>query len=111
MERFVSPPRDQLTKLRQPLTSGEKQVFEFFDTHLSKEWEIYIHPHLNGLRPDFVLLHPSVGIAIFEVKDWNLNALNYKVIKREDKCPLLVGEKDGKNFSLQKHNLMNYLIN
>jgi hypothetical protein len=46
---------------------------------LPPEWEIYIQPHLNGLRPDFVLLNPKVGIGVFEVKDWNLDARDYFV--------------------------------
>lgn len=75
MARFVQPPQDQLDKLRRPLTPGERRVFEVFDARLPHEWEIYIEPHLNGLRPDFVLLHPKAGIAVFEVKDWNLDAV------------------------------------
>ncbi|VAW59783.1 DNA helicase II related protein [hydrothermal vent metagenome] len=104
MTRFVSPPIDQFEKLRQPLTEGERIVFDLFNAHLSDEWEIYLQPHLNGLRPDFVLLNPQVGIAVFEVKDWNLNAMNYAVHKREGKAPLLIGEKDGKKFSMQSQN-------
>ena len=34
---------------------------------------------LNGLRPDFVLLHPRNGIAVFEAKDWDLDAMDYFV--------------------------------
>ena len=68
------------------------------------EWEIYVQPHLNGLRPDFVLLHPRAGIAVFEVKDWNLAAMHYEVIERDGKSPVLIGEKDGKRFSLQNQN-------
>ena len=104
MSRFISPPRNQLDKLRQPLTDGERIVFELFDAHLPAEWEIYLQPHLNGLRPDFVLLNPQVGIAVFEVKDWDLRAMRYIVQKREIKPPILIGEKDGKRFSLQSQN-------
>lgn len=71
--RHISPPLDQLDKLRQPLTSGEKKVLELFHNKLPIEWEIYVQPHLNGLRPDFVLLNPSGGLAVFEVKDWGLD--------------------------------------
>ena len=39
------------------------------------EWEMYIQPHLNGLRPDLVLLNPTVGIAVFEIKDWSLTTI------------------------------------
>lgn len=104
MSRFVSPPINQFDKLRQPLTEGERIVFELFNTYLPVEWEIYLQPHLNGLRPDFVLLHPKVGIAVFEVKDWNLQAMKYSVRSRDGKSPVLIGEKDGKEFSLQSQN-------
>ena len=79
MTRFVSPPKAEHHKLRQPLTSGEKMVFEFFDTHLPEHWDIYLQPHLNGLRPDIVLLSPKIGIAVFEIKDWDLDAMQYWV--------------------------------
>nr|WP_314572347.1 UvrD-helicase domain-containing protein [uncultured Pseudomonas sp.] len=102
--RFISPPRDQLNKLRQPLTPGEWKVFKLFDRYLDPEWEIYVQPHLNGLRPDFVLLHPRVGIAVFEVKDWNLNAMNYCVKQDGDRPPVLMAEKDGKSFSIESEN-------
>ncbi|MCC7494877.1 MAG: NERD domain-containing protein [Fimbriimonadaceae bacterium] len=75
--RLIEPPRDQLDRLRTPLTAGERRVLDFFDETLDQAWEIYIQPHLNGLRPDFVLLNPHAGIAVFEVKDWNLAALGY----------------------------------
>lgn len=87
--RFISPPLNQLASLRTPLTTGERQVLYFFDEHLAPEWEIYIQPHLNGLRPDFVLLNPEVGIAVFEVKDWNLDALNYRFELRDKAPPAL----------------------
>ena len=104
MERFVSPPVSQLDKLRQPLTDGERLVFDFFHAHLSVEWEIYIQPHLNGLRPDFVLLNPRVGIAVFEVKDWNFAAMHYEILERPGKAPILKAKKDGKEFFLQRQN-------
>lgn len=65
--------------MRTPLNPSEQLVFEFFDTQLPPEWEIYVQPHLNGLRPDFVLLNPNVGIAVFEVKGWNLEHVRYSV--------------------------------
>ncbi|WP_254694237.1 UvrD-helicase domain-containing protein [Sulfitobacter sp. SK012] len=77
--RVVDPPIDQHEFLRQPMTRGEKLVFQLFDRLLSPEWEIYVQPHLNGLRPDFVILNPNVGIGVYEVKDWNLDAMKYHV--------------------------------
>jgi hypothetical protein len=103
--RVVLPGRDELPHLRTALTDGEWTVFKFFDSLLPEEWEIYVQPHLNGLRPDFVLLHPKVGIAVFEVKDWDLSALRYHVRPREDKSPELIAtDSNGKTFSLQYEN-------
>ncbi len=104
MERFVSPPINQLDKLRQPLTKGERLVFDFFHAHLSKEWEIYIQPHLNGLRPDFVLLNPNTGIAVFEIKDWDLDAMEYWVEGRLGESPIMLAKREGKRFSVQSQN-------
>lgn len=104
MARIVSPPRSELNSLRQQLEEGEWRALEFFDAHLPEEWEIYVQPHLNGLRPDFVLLHPEVGVAVFEVKNWDLDAVERWVETRLDKAPILKGRKEGKTFSLQSDN-------
>lgn len=97
--RIISPPLNQLASLRTPLTVGEQRVLDFFDNFLAPEWEIYIQPHLNGLRPDFVLLNPQVGIAVFEVKDWNLDALDYQFELQGKLPPKLVSHShDGKQF-------------
>ncbi len=102
--KIVCPPLTDLDKLRQPLTEGERLVLNFFLNHLTQDWEIYIQPHLNGLRPDFVLLSPQKGIAVFEVKDWNLDALHYFFKKPANTAPILFGDDGKKQFSLQKQN-------
>ena len=79
--RFISPALSSLSRLRPPLNAGELKVLEFFDKNLDIEWEIYIQPPLNGLRPDFVLLHPNRGIAVFEVKDWDPQKIDYQYNK------------------------------
>ncbi|TXS92761.1 AAA family ATPase [Parahaliea maris] len=104
MDRVVSPPKKDFDRLRQPMTAGEKKVFDLFDNYLAPEWEIYVQPHMNGLRPDFVLLNPSVGIAVFEVKDWDLDAMHYSVEERKGRVPGLIAIKDGKKFSRQSDN-------
>lgn len=103
--RIISPARDQLPNLRTALTAGEWSVFRFFDELLPEDWEIYIQPYLNGLRPDFVLLNPRVGIAVYEVKDWDLAAMRYHTRVREDKAPeLMATDRNGNTFSLQYEN-------
>jgi hypothetical protein len=102
--RIIYPPLASHAKLRQKMTAGEQKVLELFDRELAPEWEIYIQPHLNGLRPDFVLLNPSVGIAVFEVKDWNLNAMRYFTKKDQWGHDALWAKKDGKEFCIQGQN-------
>jgi hypothetical protein len=103
--RFISPPREELSNLRTTLTNGEWEVFNFFDKHLSNNWEIYVQPHLNGLRPDFVLLNAAAGIAVFEVKDWDIDLMSYFVKRRDGKPPILLAtDNNGITFSLQAEN-------
>jgi hypothetical protein len=102
--RVINPPLEDLPNLRQPLTEGEYVVLNYFIEHLPSEWEIYIQPHLNGLRPDFVLLHPKRGIAVYEVKDWDLSAMEYFTKIQGNGAPILMGSRDGKQFSLEKQN-------
>ena len=100
MARLVSPPISELKKLRTPLQDGELEFFNFLNSNLDERWEIYIQPHLNGLRPDFVLLHPIKGVAIFEVKDWDLDKIDYSTVSKDGEIPLLRGTKNGKQFFL-----------
>jgi len=102
--RIISPPVEAFSELRQPLTTGELAVFEMFHRTLPAEWEIYVQPHLNGLRPDFVLLNPKVGIGVFEVKDWDLDAMRYTVRRDGQGKAVLWGEADGKPFSIRRNN-------
>jgi hypothetical protein len=106
MPRIIEPPLDELPALPTPLTAGERQVLELFDAKLPEAWEIYVQPHLNGLRPDFVLLNPKVGIAVFEVKDWNLDAMEYWAEpNRKGGLPkLMARDRDGKRFSREYDN-------
>lgn len=101
MNRVISPSRSELHELRQSLQKGEWRVFEFFHRLLPAEWDIYVQPHLNGLRPDFVLLHPKIGIAVFEIKDWDLDRLEYWVEERPDRAPILMGRRQDETFSLK----------
>ena len=108
-KRKISPPIEDHEDLRQKMTPGEELVFHLFNNHLPPDWEIYIQPHLNGLRPDFVLLSPQRGIAVFEVKDWDLNAMEYFTKEYESqydkkKYHKLWAKKDGKEFSKQSDN-------
>ena len=103
IDRIIYPPVKTHHQLKQPLTAGEENVFHFFNRHLPEGWEIYIQPHLNGLRPDFVLLNPEGGIGVFEVKDWNLDAMRY-FSKKSAWGNELWAERSGKEFCIQSEN-------
>ena len=107
-QRVISPPLAALDALPTvPGWAGERKVILFFDRLLPEGWEIYIQPHLNGLRPDLVLLHPEHGIAVFEVKDWDLDAMEYSF---EGNPPTLHAVSDGKRFSKQAENPLEKVI-
>lgn len=105
MPRIISPSLDEISKLRQPLTAGEREVLDLFNRSLSADWEIYVQSHLNGLRPDFVLLNPTVGIAVFEVKDWDLDAMRYRIVgSTERDYRLRAIAPDGRDIDLESSN-------
>lgn len=106
MSRIIHPPSTELQNLRQPLTAGEMAVLRCFQQELPSKWEIYIQPHMNGLRPDFVLLNPDVGIGVFEIKDWNFDAMHYhnKLASRhggDQDHPILRATREGKTFDIK----------
>jgi hypothetical protein len=68
----IYPDWEQISNYRTPLTDGELTLAKFLDKNLPDTWEIYIQPYLNGDKPDVAILNPSIGVVIFEVKDWKL---------------------------------------
>lgn len=62
-----------------PRTEGEKYLLDVFSSSPRFDgWMIFEQPHINSMKPDFILLHPERGIVIIEVKDWNLNLDTYE---------------------------------
>jgi hypothetical protein len=111
MARIIDPPRHQWGKLLTPLTDGERRLIDLFDAELQPDWEIYVQPHLNGLRPDIVLLHPNVGVAVFEVKDWDLGAMQYYCKSLETgRQVLMARDGSGNSFSLEAQNPINKIL-
>jgi hypothetical protein len=68
--RFVQPPVEELDRVF--ANEGERIFVRYLLDHLPEAWEVYVQPPLNGKRPDVIVLHPDIGIGVFEVKDWNL---------------------------------------
>ena len=95
MGRLISPIEEEIPNLKTRPTAGELCVLQFFRSNLNDNWEIYFQPHLNGCRPDFVLLNPNVGIGVFEVKDWDLKAQNLSYTDGKHGPRTLTGEASG----------------
>lgn len=111
MARVINPAREQFDQLVTPLTQGELRLIDLFDETLSPEWEMYVQPHLNGLRPDLVLLHPRVGVAVFEVKDWNLAAMEYYAEPASSgHHKLMARDRNGQVFSREADNPLNKIL-
>jgi hypothetical protein len=52
---------------------GDTLVFESLKC-LSRDWIVYAQPQFVGSEgdrhPDYIIIHPNVGVIILEVKDW-----------------------------------------
>lgn len=111
IQRVISPPKSDWENLRQPLEAGEQQFIEYLDQYLPPDWEIYIQPHLNGLCPDVVILHPKIGIGVFEVKNWDFTAMRYGVeTKSNGKVHLYAINHKGEKISYMKKNPVDQLL-
>ena len=76
MAKFY-PTLDEIKRLKVPPTQGEYFLIKFLATFLDDSFEVYFQPHINGSHPDVVIMRPSYGIFVIEVKDWNLNLYDY----------------------------------
>jgi Nuclease-related domain/AAA domain len=88
--RLIHPSKAELAQ-RRVLNAGETKVLDSLDRALHWGWEIYAQPHLNGLRPDFVLLHPDGRAVAIEVKDWTFDTWSIQWRTRPDSAPIPVG--------------------
>jgi len=62
-----------LNKPTSNATSGERSFFARVETFIEKynnEIIGYIEPEIGGFRPDFLLLSPSFGVVVVEIKDY-----------------------------------------
>lgn len=65
--------------LNDPRTEGEQYLIDIFKTSSRFEgYTVFEQPHINSMKPDFILLHPERGVIIIEVKDWDLESNVYK---------------------------------
>ena len=78
MKNRIYPTWDEIEKLHNPLTEGERTLARFLDNTLTQEWDIFVQPYLNGRRPDIIVFNQDVGVIIYEVKDSDLSSCSKK---------------------------------
>ncbi|MGK0189498.1 MAG: hypothetical protein ACI9R3_005315 [Verrucomicrobiales bacterium] len=55
-------------------TPGERELARLL-RRLPDDWIVYFEPRIGGLRPDFVILAPELGVLVIEVKDWQMRSI------------------------------------
>jgi Nuclease-related domain len=90
-QRLIYPPLEALAG--RGLTAGETRVLDYLARTLPWSWEIYVQPHLNNLRPDFVLLEPAGKVLVVEVKDWTHDSWQIRWTARPGCAPLPVATR------------------
>lgn len=75
----IFPTIENIESFKKKPTEGEWFLIRNLTENLSDEYEIYFQPFLNGSMPDIIIAKRNAGIAIIEVKDWNLSAYSLDV--------------------------------
>ncbi len=65
--RFTSPSREVVLGSTSGFSEAERCVFQSLDLNLPGRWEIFLRPHLNGLRPDCILMNPTGGLVVLGI--------------------------------------------
>lgn len=65
------------TRARERCNAGEKRVLDALDRCLEDDYTVWHNISImgSGNEPDFVILHPSRGLLVLEVKDWKRSTI------------------------------------
>ncbi|NER91554.1 nuclease-related domain-containing DEAD/DEAH box helicase [Moorena sp. SIO3A2] len=71
-------------------SSGEKRLFKILRDELPDDFHVWYEPNMNRRYPDFIILGPTLGLLILEVKGWKASQIQYAShqdfrIQRSDK--------------------------
>ena len=69
------PDRTQWRTLQPPVPTPVLQVAELLDDGLPPGWTVALRPRIGNSQPDVVALNPDVGVAVYEINDWNQDSL------------------------------------
>ena len=72
---------------------GVITLANFLRNTLPAPWEIYERPFLNGDYPPVAVLHPSAGLTIFDVHDWDLRHYRREQLGRYQRYTQRTGQK------------------
>lgn len=59
------------------MTAGERRFAERLEEKLEGDYLLWYDVAVgkSGFHPDFIILHPRRGLAVFEVKDWRIDSI------------------------------------
>jgi hypothetical protein len=59
------------------MTAGERRFAERLERKLEGDYLLWYDVAVGsaGFHPDFIILHPRRGLAVFEVKDWKIDSI------------------------------------
>ncbi|CAD5988608.1 DNA helicase (plasmid) [Planktothrix tepida] len=77
-------------------SSGEKRVFKILRDELPDDCLVWYEPNVKGLYPDFIILSPTLGLLILEVKGWSAK----QILRASDQF-FEIQQDDGKRESQQ----------
>ena len=89
--------KSKIKELNPEFEKGEFYLAEYLNKNLPKDWNIYTRPELktrwgsnqNKKTPDIVVAHPTDGIMIYEVKNWNISKYYSEEIRSKNSKPKL----------------------
>lgn len=58
-------------------TAGERLLFDTLRKYLPDDYILYYEPDIYGKKPDFLIIAPTLGFIILEVKDYTKSSLVY----------------------------------
>jgi len=108
----IFPSIENIERLKVSPTDGEIFLLHHLIDSMDDDVEIFFQPFLNGDRPDIILIKKDSGVAIIEVKDWNLKA--YKIGENNKWYASKNNQRIKSPFDQAfgyKHNLFNLHIN
>jgi hypothetical protein len=56
-------------------SEGEKKLFKILHYELPDDCYVWYEPRVKGIHPDFIILGPTLGLLVLEVKGWSASQI------------------------------------